>query len=117
MFLPFLVFIILTILTYAGVYWIRHLAVQRHILDHPNERSSHSAPTPRGGGLGIVALVIVTLIVFGVVQGFDRQSLVTIAAGVLLAWLGWRDDVYSLSSRIRFGVQALAVIIAMVGLG
>ena len=117
MFLPFLVFILLTILTYAGVYWIRHLAVQRHILDHPNERSSHSVPTPRGGGLGIVAVVIVTVIVFGIVRGFDRQSLVTIAAGVLLAWLGWRDDVHSLSSRMRFGVQALAVIIAMLGLG
>jgi len=29
---------------------IRRYAERRQIIDHPNERSSHSVPTPRGGG-------------------------------------------------------------------
>ncbi len=117
MVLPFFIFVLLTILAYAGVHWIRRLAVQRHILDHPNERSSHSVPTPRGGGLAIVGLVIGFVIAFGIVRGFDRQSVAYIVGGVLVAWLGWRDDVHHLSTRMRFGVQSLVVMIAILGIG
>lgn len=115
--LPLLAFLTLTILAYLGVDWIRRLAIRRHIIDHPSERSSHSVPTPRGGGLAIVILVIGTVLFFGFVNGFDRQSLVYVVVGALLAWLGWQDDVRSLSSRMRFVVQALAVTVAMLGMG
>jgi UDP-N-acetylmuramyl pentapeptide phosphotransferase/UDP-N-acetylglucosamine-1-phosphate transferase len=115
--IPSLAFFLLTILAYLGVDWIRRLAIRRHIIDHPNARSSHSIPTPRGGGLAIVVLVIGAALVFGLVNGFDRQSLVYVIAGIVLAWLGWQDDVRSLSSRMRFIVQALAVTVAMLGLG
>ncbi|MCI0556512.1 MAG: glycosyl transferase, partial [Anaerolineae bacterium] len=54
---PILTFLILTILSYLGVWIIRRYAERRQILDHPNERSSHSMPTPRGGGLAIIVLV------------------------------------------------------------
>ncbi|HEY6334314.1 MAG TPA: hypothetical protein VI113_00385, partial [Alphaproteobacteria bacterium] len=30
----------------------------RAILDHPNERSSHATPTPRGGGIAVLAAVL-----------------------------------------------------------
>jgi UDP-GlcNAc:undecaprenyl-phosphate GlcNAc-1-phosphate transferase len=115
--IPSLAFLTLTVLAYAGVYWIRQWTLRRHIMDHPNERSSHSVPTPRGGGLGIVVLVIGTVLVVGFVNGFDRQGLVYVVAGILLAWLGWQDDVRSLSSKMRFALQALAVIVTMLGLG
>lgn len=117
MFIPPLAFLTLTILAYLGVDWIRRLAIRRHIIDHPNERSSHSVPTPRGGGLAIVVLVIGMVLVFGLVNGFDRQSLVYVAAGILLAWLGWQDDVRTLSPKVRFPLQAIAVIVAMLGMG
>jgi len=91
--------------------------MQRHILDHPNERSSHSIPTPRGGGLAIVILVIAAVLVFGIVNGFAKQNIAYIVSGILLAFLGWRDDVRSLSPRVRFPIQFLAIVIAMFGMG
>lgn len=117
MFIPPLAFLTLTILAYLGVDWIRRLAIHRRIIDHPNERSSHSVPTPRGGGLAIVVLVIGAVLFFGFVNGFDRQSLVYVIAGTVLAWLGWQDDVRTLSPKVRFPLQAIAVIVAMLGLG
>ena len=33
---------------------LRRYALTRSLLDIPNERSSHSVPTPRGGGVAIV---------------------------------------------------------------
>ena len=115
--IPSLAFLSLTILAFAGVAWIRRVALKRHILDHPNERSSHSIPTPRGGGLAIVALAILTVLAFGIFNGFTRQSISFIISGTLLAFLGWQDDVRSLSPKVRFPMQALAVIVAMLGMG
>ena len=110
-------FFILTILAYLGVAWIRRVAIQRAILDHPNERSSHSIPTPRGGGLAIVVLVIATAIIFGIVNGFTRGNLAYIVSGTILALLGWQDDVRSLPARVRFPIQFAAIAIAMWGMG
>lgn len=117
LFIPILVFFILTTLAYAGVYWIRQLAIHRHIMDQPNERSSHSIPTPRGGGLAIVVLVIGAVLALGILDRFESRSLVYIVSGVILAWLGWQDDVRSLSPRVRFAVQGLAVVLTMLGMG
>ncbi len=117
MLFPLLAFLILTILAYLGAAWIRRVALQRHILDHPTERSSHSIPTPRGGGLAIVVLVIATVLVFGIANGFTGQGLAFIVSGILLALLGWQDDIRSLSPKIRFPIQFAAIAIAMLGMG
>jgi UDP-N-acetylmuramyl pentapeptide phosphotransferase/UDP-N-acetylglucosamine-1-phosphate transferase len=55
---PIIAFMLLTILSYISVACIRRLALRYEILDKPNERSSHSIPMPRGGGLAIVFLVL-----------------------------------------------------------
>lgn len=117
MLFPLIFFLVLTLLAYAGVAWIQRIALQRHILDHPNERSSHSIPTPRGGGLAIFVLVIATVLAFGFINGFTKQSIAFIISGTLLALLGWQDDVRSLPARVRFPIQFVAIAIAMLGMG
>ena len=37
--------------------WLLHHSRVRRIIDQPNARSSHSVPTPRGGGLSMVAVI------------------------------------------------------------
>jgi len=41
-------------LSYLGVAALRRWAERKNILDFPNDRSSHTLPTPRGGGIAIV---------------------------------------------------------------
>jgi UDP-N-acetylmuramyl pentapeptide phosphotransferase/UDP-N-acetylglucosamine-1-phosphate transferase len=111
-----LIFILLTSLSYIGVYFIRRYAERRQILDHPNERSSHSLPTPRGGGLAIVLIVLGTGL--SVIKEADlNHALIYLVCGAVIAWLGWRDDVHSLSARVRFGVQSLVAAVSIYGLG
>ena len=113
---PILLFITLTILSYLGVWIIRRYAERRQLLDHPNERSSHSMPTPRGGGLVIVLLVTGAGLWFVNEAGmFD--NLVYIACAAVIAFLGWRDDTHSLSPRVRFAVQGLVAAASIWGLG
>jgi UDP-GlcNAc:undecaprenyl-phosphate GlcNAc-1-phosphate transferase len=44
----------------------RSVAVRSGLLDRPVERSSHSVPTPTGGGLGIVAGCGLAVAVFAI---------------------------------------------------
>jgi len=43
------------VLSFLGVAALRRWAERRRILDIPNERSSHTLPIPRGGGIAIVS--------------------------------------------------------------
>jgi len=113
---PILLFISLTILSYLGVWIIRRYAERRQLLDHPNERSSHSMPTPRGGGLAIVLLVTGTGLSFVRTEDLSR-NLVYIVCAIVIAFLGWRDDTHSLSPRVRFAVQGLVAAASIWGLG
>ncbi|HEY5728909.1 MAG TPA: glycosyltransferase family 4 protein [Anaerolineales bacterium] len=113
---PIPLFIALTFISYLGVWIIRRYAERRQLLDHPNERSSHSMPTPRGGGLAIVLIVTGTGLAYVRTEDFSR-NLVFIVCGLIIAFLGWRDDTHSLSPRVRFAVQGLIAAASIWGLG
>jgi len=112
----FIVFILLTIFSYLGVYLIRRYAEKHELLDHPNQRSSHAVPTPRGGGLAIVILVLAAGLFSAREAGWNR-GLIYVFGGAMIAWLGWRDDLHSLSPRVRFIVQGVVAAISIFGLG
>ncbi|HEX2994596.1 MAG TPA: hypothetical protein VHP14_07225 [Anaerolineales bacterium] len=111
-----IVFLALTLLSYISVAYIRRLALRYNILDTPNERSSHSIPMPRGGGVAIVILALITSIIFAD-QTQANRSLIYIVLGAILALVGWRDDLVSLSANYRFVVQGLVAIISMLEMG
>lgn len=87
--------------------WVRRYALSR-LLDVPNARSSHSRPTPRGGGLAIVIVLAVATLA-GVWFGFlpSRLSLALLAC-VPLAVVGFVDDHGHVPARWRFLLQMLA---------
>ena len=114
--LRMVIFTLLVIFSYFGVLFIRRLALRHQIMDHPKERSSHSISMPRGGGLAIVALVLLTSLWFANETILSR-SLIYILLGAILAWVGWRDDIYSLSPSFRFLVQGLIAIISIMVMG
>jgi len=89
------------LLTGAATWYAR----RRGLLDHPGERHSHEIATPRGGGAGLVAaLLIVTLLVS--VDSPPGFWAICIAPGVfVMAATGWWDDHKSLSARFRFSIQ------------
>lgn len=115
--LKILIFISLTIVSYSGVYWMRQWLKQRQIMDNPNQRSSHSVPTPRGGGWVIVVLTLITVLAFAIAAQKWNQSLAYVGVGCFVAWMGWRDDVSSLSPGFRFLMQGLAAALVILSIG
>jgi UDP-N-acetylmuramyl pentapeptide phosphotransferase/UDP-N-acetylglucosamine-1-phosphate transferase len=114
--IPIIAFFLLTFLSFISVIYIRRLALQHQILDHPNERSSHSIPMPQGGGLAIVILVLITSI-WAANQIEWERSFIYIALGAILAMVGWRDDLFSLSPNYRFIVQGIVAILSILEMG
>ena len=91
-------------------------ASRRELLDVPNERSSHSVPKPRGGGLAIAAVFFVgtvSLALLGRLEG--TGAFVLAAGGALVAAVGWIDDRTGVSARVRFAVHVAAVALVIAG--
>ncbi|MFP3140334.1 glycosyl transferase, partial [Escherichia coli] len=42
----------------ALTWGLRLYAIKNNVIDQPNQRSSHSVPTPRGGGVAIVLTLL-----------------------------------------------------------
>lgn len=110
-------FIVLVAIAYFGVDITRNWLLKRRVIDLPNERSSHTVPTPRGGGLVIVVSTLIVALVSMVLAKNWQQGIVFVLVGSGVAWIGWQDDVKSLSPKIRFLFQAIAAMLTVVGLG
>lgn len=73
------------------------------LLDHPNDRSSHSVPTPRTGGNAIVLAIGVTLLFTGAWREASLRA--TCVAAAVLAIVGICDDLKPLPEWFKFLVQ------------
>jgi len=110
-----IVFFILTLL-FTG--YMRHYALKKNIIDNPNERSSHSIPTPRGGGVAVVCSYLLALAVLIYSQQLSVHiGLTLIAAGFVVALLGFLDDHGHINSMLRLAIHFLVAIGVVISLG
>ncbi|MCL9801472.1 glycosyltransferase family 4 protein [Pseudomonas sp. AKS31] len=87
-----LLFVVLCV-SLALTWALRRYALKASIMDVPNERSSHSAPTPRGGGVAIVISFIVALPILVEFDSLALSEAVALGgAGLFIAILGFADD-------------------------
>ena len=89
--------------------------LMRHLLAHPNDRSSHTIATPQGAGLAVMASVFAgcALGVVFWVDGSEPKLLGVLAAAAGLTLLGAIDDAHSLSVWSRLQGQFLAAIVVV----
>ena len=99
--------------------WIlRRYAMAKSLLDIPNARSSHTLPTPRGGGVAIVlSFLAVTCFLTFVDPSIIHLSLALGGAGVAVAVVGFLDDHGHIAARWRLAVHGLSATWALFWLG
>jgi UDP-N-acetylmuramyl pentapeptide phosphotransferase/UDP-N-acetylglucosamine-1-phosphate transferase len=88
----------------------------RNLLDQPNERSSHRVPTPRGGGIAVIASLLVAWLALARSGSVPPDSIGVALATGLLALISWLDDLRGLSPIVRLVAQGAAVGIGLFAL-
>jgi Fuc2NAc and GlcNAc transferase len=99
------------VLSWAATAAMRRYALSAEILDVPNARSSHSAPTPRGGGVAFVGTFLCCLLVGRFLQSAPSTlGLALAGSGFLVAAIGYWDDRRYVPAHLRFLVHVVAAI-------
>jgi Fuc2NAc and GlcNAc transferase len=97
---------------------LRRYALAQRLLDHPNERSSHTVPTPRGGGVAIVvAFCAGVLLLLATSHVQPRGAWAILGAGLGVAIVGFVDDHRHIAARWRLLAHFVAAAWALVWLG
>jgi Fuc2NAc and GlcNAc transferase len=105
------------LLSLIGVGLYRRIAVAYHLLDHPNHRSSHQVPTPRGAGIVFVLLWLLQVLVLSLTHQLPVADALPFLPTVLIAAIAFIDDYRSLSAKLRLLVQLTAALGALWLLG
>ncbi len=96
--------------------------MHKGLMDIPNARSSHSVPTPTGGGL---SFVLIPVIVVGILSLFGDQRCVDnlqqlieiVSGGACIAFIGFWDDHQHIPARWRLLAHAVVVFGVVVLIG
>lgn len=95
------------VLTWLLVELVKRLSLRWQLYDHPNIRSSHTVPTPRLGGVGMAAVLIGALVVFGARSGAGAWWTLAVV-GALVSGVSLLDDLRSLPPGLRLGLHFAA---------
>jgi len=101
----FLVALVLALVLVPMTKW---LAVRVGAIDYPNERSLHTVPTPKLGGLGILVAAVVAAFLW---LPSDTESHAIVYGAIAIAYLGFLDDVFELPAAPKLLGQVVAVVI------
>ena len=100
------------VLAATGTWLARRYALRKQLIDQPGERRSHNAATPRGGGIAIVAAVLLGIAWLALKEPREIFLLGCFAAGlVLVAGIGWVDDHRPIPAWPRLLVHAVAALL------
>jgi len=97
---------------------VRAFALSHGVLDVPNDRSSHTTPTPSGGGIAIVASTIAAASILWWRGLLDAPLYLALCGGGLaVAAVGFFDDRRSLPAATRLAAHLGAALWALFCLG
>lgn len=115
-----IIFFLAGVISYLVTGWLATAPAWFRSLDIPNARSSHTQPTPRMGGLGIVAAFVVILPMLWVMLiGASGNWLLATKFGfalvsyVIIAGVGLVDDLRRIGPLSKYLGQLAAALIAL----
>jgi Fuc2NAc and GlcNAc transferase len=94
----------------SGAWATTRYASKLQLIDVPSKRSSHTRPTPKGGGAGILAAFVLFAIV-------SNLPISVIGAACSLSLVSFRSDRQDLPPHFRLLIQFACATIAMWGIG
>ncbi len=112
-----MIYIVLLIISFILTYFIKNYAIKKSLVAQVNERSSHTIPTPHGGGIAIAVTWFIGLIYLYFTSEIEANLFYALLVGIIISIVSFFDDLYELSPKLRLIVQALVSILGLYSLG
>jgi UDP-GlcNAc:undecaprenyl-phosphate GlcNAc-1-phosphate transferase len=101
-------FLVAAVLAWLLVPVAERIAWRIGAIDQPNERSLHTEPTPKLGGLAIFVAISVATILF---LPWAEQTQALLAGAVVITVVGVVDDIFDLNPLLKLSGQTVAAAI------
>ena len=98
-------------------YLIKNYAMKKSLLDIPNDRSSHTIPTPHGGGIAIAITWFGGLVYLYISKQIEPTLFYALMSGMIISAVSYLDDLFNLSAKPRLLAQALVAMLGLYFLG
>nr|WP_026803582.1 glycosyltransferase family 4 protein [Aliarcobacter lanthieri] len=112
-----MIYIVLFFISFFLTYFIKNYMIKKSFVASVNERSSHTIPTPHGGGIALAITWFIGLLYLYFSNQIDINLFYALLFGVVISIVSFFDDIYELSPKLRLLVQAIVAIGGLYFLG
>lgn len=112
-----MIYIALFLFSCVLTYFIKNYAIKKSLVAIPNDRSSHSVPTPYGGGIAIALSWFFGLSYLYLTQNIEPNLFYALCVGIVISAISYFDDLFEISPKARLLVQSGVAIGGIVALG
>ena len=112
-----MIYFTLFLLSFVFTYIIKKVAIKKSFVAQVNDRSSHTTPTPHGGGIALAFTWFMGLIYLYMYDMVDKDIFYALLVGLVISIVSFFDDIFELSPNIRIFVQLLVACLGLYFLG
>ena len=112
-----MIYIILLLLSFSLTYFIKNYAIKKSLVASVNERSSHTTPTPHGGGIALSLTWFIGLVYLYFTNQIEENLFYALICGLAIAIVGLIDDIIELKPKTRMIVFTLASAAGLIIIG
>lgn len=112
-----MIYLVLLLISFSLTYFIKNYAIKKSLIAHVNERSSHTTPTPHGGGIAIAITWFIGLFYLYFTAQIETNLFYALLFGFIISIVSFFDDIYELSPKLRLITQAIVAIAGLYCLG
>jgi len=108
-----MIYIALFLLSLILTYFVKNYAIKKSLVAEVNERSSHSTPTPHGGGIAIALTWFSGISYLYYIGDINDSLYFALMIGIIIAVVSYIDDLIELSPKVRLITQANVAILGL----
>ncbi len=106
-------YIVLFLFSFINTFFIKNYAIKKSLVAHVNDRSSHTTPTPHGGGIAIAITWFIGLIYLYFTNQIDQTLFYALLVGIIISVVSFFDDLFELSAKLRLIVQSFVALLGL----
>lgn len=96
-----MIYLTLLLISFSLTFFIKKLMIKKSLVTNVNERSSHTIPTPHGGGIALAITWFMGLFYLYYNGEIESNLFYALLVGVIISIVSFFDDIYELSPKSK----------------